>query len=59
VTYGQEGCVSISGQTSTEAALIAGLGERRLAELRARGAVLEHADVVAYLRAEALWAKSR
>ena len=39
--------------TSTDAALLARLGEERLAELRARGASLDHADAVAYLRAEA------
>jgi hypothetical protein len=38
---------------STDAALLAGLGDGRLAELRARGSALEAADVVAYLRAEA------
>jgi hypothetical protein len=37
---------------STNAALLAGLGEDRLATLRDRGAALEPADAVAYLRAE-------
>ena len=38
---------------STEAALLEGLGEERLASLRERGAALEPAEAVAYLRAEA------
>ena len=38
---------------STDAALLAALGEERLTALRHRGASLEPADVVAYLRAEA------
>jgi hypothetical protein len=33
--------------------LLAGLGEDRFAELRDRGAALEAAEAVAYLRAEA------
>ena len=35
---------------STDAALLAGLGEDRLAALRDRGAALEPAEAVAYLR---------
>jgi hypothetical protein len=37
---------------STDAALLEGLGENRYAAFRARGAALEPADAVAYLRAE-------
>jgi predicted ATPase/class 3 adenylate cyclase len=37
---------------STEAALLEGLGERQVATLRARGAAMNPADAVAYLRAE-------
>jgi len=38
---------------STDAALVAGLGEDRYAAFRDRGAGLEHTEAVAYLRAEA------
>jgi predicted ATPase/class 3 adenylate cyclase len=38
---------------STDAALLQGLGEREVAVLRARGAAMDPADAVAYLRAEA------
>jgi predicted ATPase len=38
---------------STDASLLASLGEERLAALRSRGAVLEPAEALAFLRAEA------
>jgi len=37
----------------TDAALLEGLGEDRLVALRTRGAALEPAEAVAYLRVEA------
>jgi hypothetical protein len=38
---------------STDTALLEALGEPRVAALAARGAALENADAVAYLRAQA------
>jgi hypothetical protein len=38
--------------TGIESALREGLGDQRLAELKARGAALDTADAVAYLRKE-------
>ena len=38
---------------ATDAALLAALGEQQAAALAARGAALEYADAVAYLRAQA------
>jgi predicted ATPase/class 3 adenylate cyclase len=38
---------------ATDAALLAALGEQQAAELAARGAAIEYADAVAYLRAQA------
>ena len=39
-------------EAATDAALVQALGEQQAAALAARGAALEYADVVAYLRAQ-------